>query len=89
MTKQSFSLTVAADTELVIRAEDSGRTWNGYAVPILTAEQALIVSAALCEHIDAGPAEGLTWTLTGEPCGACGMVHTAEHSCEPLTTYGS
>lgn len=66
MTKQTFRLTLDTDVELVIRAEDSGRTWNGYAVPILTAEQAAIVGVATLDHLDAGPCEGLTWERDAE-----------------------
>jgi hypothetical protein len=83
----TFTLTIGPDVALTIRAEDSGRIWNGFAVPILTAEQAAIVGAAIGEPLTAGPSEGLTWEA--QPCGDCGMPHTAEHSCEPINwTYG-
>jgi hypothetical protein len=64
--KRVFILTVAAGAELSIVAEDSGQTWNGYPVPVLTAEQAAIVSAATLDHIEPGPCAGLTWERAPE-----------------------
>jgi hypothetical protein len=61
MTKQTFTLTVGPDMELNVLADNSGRLWNGFPVPILTAEQAEIVGRALGETLTAGPADGLTW----------------------------
>lgn len=86
MTKQTFTLTIGPDVELNVVAEDSGRMWNGYAVPVLTREQADVVGAAICDHLDVGPSEGLTWEL--RHCTECGMPHNAEHACEPIT-WGS
>ncbi len=60
--KRVFTLTLAADVDLVVRAEDAGRLWNGWAVPILTDEQAAFVGVALGEpELKAGPCDGLCW----------------------------
>lgn len=88
MTKQTFTLTIGRDVELTVMAEDSHRMWNGFAVPILTADQAAIVGAAINEpNLAAGESDGLQWELRA--CTECGMPHSTEHSCEPLQTYGS
>ena len=85
-----FTLPLGNGVELRVWAEDSGRTWNGFAAPILTAAQAIIVGDAL--HVPdfiAGESSGLTWEIDPSAvCPACGMPHTAEHSCEPIT-WGS
>lgn len=47
---------------IIIHAPDSGRTWNGYAVPVLTDAQAAFVARFANETpIPAGPSDGLTW----------------------------
>lgn len=79
--EQTFSLTLESG-DFTIRAADSGRTWNGYAVPLLTAEQAAQVADAIGEPVQAGESAGLTWEIVA--CEGCGMVHSDEHSCEPI-----
>jgi len=61
MTTRTYSLTLDNGSDLTITAEDAGRTWNGWAVPILTTEQAATVGRAIGESLTAGPADGLTW----------------------------
>lgn len=59
-----FTLTVGPDVELHIVAEDSGRTWNGFAVPILTNDQAAIVGHAIGEpDMLGGESDGLQWEV--------------------------
>src|SRR5665213_2613010 len=60
--RRTFSLTMGVNVELRIVSVDSGKTWNGYAVPILTAAQAEAVGFALGEpYIVAGESAGLAW----------------------------
>ena len=82
-----FTLPLGIGVELRVWAEDSDRTWNGFAVPILTSDQAEIVGRAIGESdLLAGASDGLTWEIDPSAvCPACGMPHTAEHSCEPMT----
>jgi hypothetical protein len=84
---QTFTLPIGTGIELHLLAEDSGRTWNGYAVPILTDQQAATVGAAIGEaDLQAGESDGLQWEIKS-PCTFCGMPHSDEHSCE-LRPFG-
>ena len=85
-----FTLPLGNGVELRVWAEDSGRTWNGFAVPTLTTAQAIIVGDALgVPDFIAGESSGLTWEIDPAAiCPACGIPHTAVHSCEPIT-WGS
>lgn len=67
MTKHQFSLSIGVDIAITIQAEDSGRTWNGHAVPVLTDDQAAIIGAAIGEpDMAAGESDGLSWVLCHE-----------------------
>lgn len=62
-TFDAFTLSIGPEIELKITAPNSGRTWNGHAVPILSAEQAAIIGPAIGEpDLQAGESDGLTWT---------------------------
>lgn len=81
---QTFTLPMGTGIEIRILAEDSGRKWNGYAVPVLTQQQADVVGYALGEKDWlAGESDGLQWEIAAT-CSFCGMEHTDEHSCEPI-----
>lgn len=63
-----FSLTLDSGAEFTIDAEDSGRTWNGFPVPILTAEQAAVVAETIGDpYMVTGEASGLTWSKSPMP----------------------
>lgn len=79
---QTFTLTIAAGVVVHVLAEDGGRTWNGYAVPVLNAQQATLVGQMLGEHDWLpGESDGLCWEVAAR-CSFCGEPHTAVHSCE-------
>jgi hypothetical protein len=64
-----FQLGEASDPcgYIIVHAPDSGRTWNGFAVPVLTAVQAVFVARFVHEPpIPAGPSEGLQWARLPE-----------------------
>lgn len=59
-----FSLTIGTDVELVVVARHSGRKWNGFDVPVLTADQAALVGTAIGESDSAaGESDGLQWEV--------------------------
>lgn len=57
----TFALTNEHGETLQLRALDTGRTWNGFPVPLLSQLQAQIIGLFIGEDMNAGPADGLTW----------------------------
>lgn len=71
-------------------AERAAQDWNGFPVPLVAHDYAVQIAEAVGDPIPEPyeglrPYDGLCWQVL---CRDCGMAHSAEHACEPITwTY--